>query len=634
MKFKSLFLGMLGAAVLVSCNNDVIDNNPTPVPDADGIMLSTGADTYFSIALPEPAGTYSGEEAVPGVNEQNLSGDVAVFVYKWDGSNADAEAYAYIPTGYALASKIVMKVKDGSKKIFVSLNSGAAGSTFYGTDLPAAATIADEGSAWFISEVALNKLIWSSGATGWSSTPATGIGSANGLIKAFAGGSFAAAEGVLKTPALATSKFLLTNWDNSVKDTVYGNPGSYSSTCVFNFTGNISKAEATTGTKNQAEITVQRAVAKISLKISAATASANNFISYNNDGSKGHFTPITDGSAVGIWSLGNINKVSTPFQQFNNGAVADPNYTYLSSAHLPAGNNTAWYANFDNTRIFGTTAIYGTTSNTVTNVFAAMRASQNSTDKNNIELGAGYQYATENAQAIPVMHDNATYAVVGGQYKPEYWVSALEQAAVTTNAPFIAYNKATIDNTQVTGTEFYGTAYEPVTYVSVPASADSLYYHTGWKVFIYGKENVYKYYAWVKNADTNTPGTPSSPVAGEYGPGTSLNPGANTEVVATVNADLYTKDLVAYYQGNCFYRVFVTDLTSVDPAFKQEDRVLVRRNHIYDIDITRILGPGIANPNDILVPGKPVLEQDTYIAVSVKVQDWHKISQEAWVKGE
>ncbi|MDR3308621.1 MAG: fimbria major subunit, partial [Tannerella sp.] len=59
-----------------------------------------------------------------------------------------------------------------------------------------------------------------------------------------------------------------------------------------------------------------------------------------------------------------------------------------------------------------------------------------------------------------------------------------------------------------------------------------------------------------------------------------------------------------------------------------EDEVLVRRNHVYDININKIKGPGIGNPNSIIIPSPTVPELDTFVSAEIKILDWHKVSQE------
>ena len=643
MKFKSLFLGMLGMAAIVSCNNDVIDNQ-TPVVPETGIMPSTDTDTWFSLVMPnDRPSTYAGESAEAGLAQENeLSGDAAVFVYKWDGVNANPESYAYLPSGYtSAATKIIMRIKDGTKKIFVGINVGTPGSTLFGdaTVLAAAATTPDVGNAWSTTVNDLNKVLWSTSASAVANTTTVVEGVADGLIKAFAGGSFSNGNGNLNTSSVGSNAYyIMANWDGSIPDSIADGSSKYLPSTIHSFLPNIPKLDVSgAGTANQAKITVQRSIAKIGMNITAQTASTGVYEAGTDSGNFGRFTPWTVG-ADQVWALGNINKESTIFQRFTGGSVSDGNYSYIS-AH-PAGSNDNWYKNFDNTRVFGTGKKYAVTTGTDHNSVSSVRTAMTGSGNKSTKIGFGptlYQYATENAQGFEAgKQENSTYVVVGGQYQPRYWISDLQQASVTTNSPYIATNNATILTTAPAGTKFNGTDFTAVPYPGTIANndTDSVYYHTVYNVFIYKKENVYKYYAWVHKKDTETLGTPDVPVvvggADQWGPGTTTTPMSSAAVAAAIEADIAEKKLVKYFQGNCFYRVFVTDKN----AKLSNERVLVRRNHVYDVNITKILGPGISDPNDILVEDKNVLETDTYMAVTIDIQQWHKITQEEEVKGE
>jgi hypothetical protein len=648
MKFKFLLLSMLGAAAIVSCNNDsIIGGDPVPKPDENGFVASTGKETYFSVKLPESLKTYAGEGDVVGeAYEMYIKGDVAIFVYKWENGNATPEAYAYIAPGSsspaALGTPITMKVTDGTKKIYVALNIGAEVSgvseTFFsslGTGLFSASTTAGEGTVLPVvvtQNALLTDLIWSAGTGGWTKTVAgTQPAAANGLIKAFAGGSFITARGFLSTPtttppnpssdATNAPYFLLSNWDNSKPDV--SNPGTtYTSTCIFTFLPDVPKTDAPTHAQNNANIRVQRAVAKIGLKFSdLIKESTNAYLSETDGESKGRFTPwLRSGGTEGVWALGNINKVSTVFQQFSGDYyVADANYSAADSCNPAApGGNGNWYKNFDNTRIYGSNLSKGYRAGaTVSSVKDTILGTKNG-DPNSVMLGAtNYQYCTENALNHGI-YENATYVLVGGVYTPQYWISNIKQANVVSNAPITAYNGASIPGTAQSG-EVYGhgtgDAYSAVPYPSTPGGtdADSIYYHKGFKVFIYGKSNLPKYYGWVKS------------VGGTAGK-ESTQPENVQAITDSISADFASKQLVKYFQGNCFYRVYVEDAKA-----SSSEQLLVRRNHIYDITINKITGPGIADPNDILIPGsgKP---KDTYMAVTISVQNWHKVVQGADVE--
>ena len=659
MKFKFLFLGMVAAAAMMSCNNDVIGTGVDD--DPNGFKPSTGATTFFAVNLPDKANTRAGESAIIGIPDEKNIGNIAVFVYKVDvGGNMNPENYAYVSTN---STPILLKTTDGTKKVFVALNVGlGTTSSPYLVDYSTMTTTpSGEGATYGVSFNALNRPIWalpgSTPATaalepGWSTTaPTSGtLSSANGLIRALAGGTATYSMGVLNVAAVTTSSgsrlYSMANWDNTETDTIYTTPftPSYKSTCQFYFYPDIPKSQLASGTspspngiKNSIEITVQRAVAKALLKITAPNYTDGiAFVTDGEDDDKGAFTvwnptgaPSTD---RGVYSVGNINKVTTIFQKFTSGSVSDDNYTLLTcepGTSIPAA-NLAWYQNFDNLRVFGTSMNYRTdprsSSFTVSSVKANMLAAQGAYNNYN-KLGssstvADTVYITENAQEYTSgYHDNSTYLIVGGQYAPRYFISDIQQAQVVTNAPIVAYNNRTIPAGTgpgvVVGKEL-AYAYAPVGYASSPANMDTLYYHVGLKTFFKGKLNVEKYYAWVLN---NTQGTYTG----------SWSTADAALLQGLIEADKTANLLVAYYQGNCFYRVFIADK---DPQAKMNERVLVRRNHVYDVQISKIIGPGIADPNDILIPGKPVLPADTYIQVDIKIQDWHKVSQDETVKGE
>jgi hypothetical protein len=88
--------------------------------------------------------------------------------------------------------------------------------------------------------------------------------------------------------------------------------------------------------------------------------------------------------------------------------------------------------------------------------------------------------------------------------------------------------------------------------------------------------------------------------------------------------------LQAYYKGQCFYRINVKDDTAVEDA----NKFLVRRNHIYNINVTKFNGPGIGNPGSIVTPN-PALppgelgEADTYVTATINVLPWHRVNQNA-----
>jgi len=659
MRLKLFFLGMFAAAFFMSCNNEI--DGPKGTGGGSGIVESKGIPTYFAVTLPPRAGTYAGEDLIEGIPEESEYENIAVFIYKVDAAmNTFPENYAYISTN---TTPVILKTTDGTKKVFVALNVAGAGQaapdgpTFFATALGAFtdASYPDEGDAHAASFNQLNRVLWSDGIAGWTHystatppyAPPTGLeSSANGLIKSFAGGSSAFAQGLTvynrsvttssNYAASSTTRFyLMSNWDNTSPDTLYTGSIDYESTCMFTFDPDIPKTDLVGGgagtphANNSKEINVQRAISKATLKFSTSIADAapNDFtyISDGNDDDKGKFTPWNaSASNKGIYAAGNINKESTVFQTFIAGSVGDNNYALLTCDPTAVGGNDDWYTNFDNIRVFGTGKLYrnGTGGNTVTNVRDAMEDDQ-AGDNNAGQLALDSVYLTENAQEyVSGYQDNSTYLVVGGQYSPRKWISNVEQAAVVSNAPVIYYNNTPVPSpAPLPGSVVYDPLleYAPITWGG--AGQDTLYYIKQDKIFIFGKTNLENYYAWVLKKDGESPA------------GTALRPWSTAvagNLQTAINADLGLKALVAYYQGNCFYRIFINDAKA--PIV--DERVLVRRNHVYDVTISKILGPGIADPDDILIPGTPVLPADTYVEITINIQKWHRVEQFEDVSGE
>lgn len=644
MRFKSLFLGALAAAALVGCNNESIEPVAGPAIEQgnSSVVPSTGKDTYFSMRLPIKESTYAGDDEVAAFEAEKQVKNAFVFVYKWNGSNATPEKYAFVdnfdPKATSPANKIVLKVKDGTKKIFAVLNSNGSGS-FLATGLnPALATsstvttdpdgpVLDAGLTIDV----INQKWWSHGESMINTTApnstSTNPGKADGLIKALAGGSMVLSQGVIFASGTSydnyqaptsggftqNSTFLMSNFDNVVND-ITSNGDTIKSTCVFTLKPDISRSMAENGNQNEeatnnVTIEVQRAIAKVSLQINdrnrvaGTTPTMYNTTDQNgneiSDNSAGRFEPWqTNGDA--LWTLGNLNKVATIFQKFQGGSVADENYDSIKV------DNPAWYVNFDNTRVFGNTPYGSATVSTTENAMKAQNAATTIGQFN-------YAYVPENAQSYPAGWEvNTTYWVVGGKYHPKKFVSDVQLAAVASNPPYIGYNDATIDKSSGQPNVQSGADYAPITYGTGNQPQDSLIYHLEWKEFFHGWDVLYKYYAWYKSgsATLNREGM--------------SNPAADATIQAEIAQMVADKKLVVYNQGRCFYRAFIYEID----ATTMNERVLVRRNHIYEVTVKNILGPGIADPNEIIVPDTPVLESDTYLAVQVDVKNWHKVGQE------
>ena len=642
MKFKVFLFGMIAAALMMSCNNETVYG-----PDAKNPVIGESTSATINLNF-KNAKTYAGEEESPATGYEIAVRDAAVYIYKWDGANMEPEAMAYVananmPIGGATVSgnrAVTLMVKNGEKKIFVALNIGNTTTPLLDNNGGVFTFIArpDTGIAYTSTTFsALNNILYSTAASITTTDPSIATpgfnGNGNGLIQTLAAGSIVSSNGVLystSTPGTAGDGAfcLMTNWDGPV-DKADGTAGTYiyTSDCKFFLLPNISAADSKTGPDNNFEIGVQRAYAKISLRITADGAGVNTgagyvgpYTSSESDGSQGQFTPWKNTAATpqNIWALGGINKRTYPFQLFagTQSAVASPNYALATGDVIDTtnpANSDAWYDSYDNTRVFGSSAkVYGLPANTVTNVRDNVRTAGNSLALSPADGTIStmlFAMCTENGTEFPQLHDRSTFAIVGGVYAPKNVLTGIQNPAVTTNPAEKGWNGAApVVNASSTG-------YDVNTYYALNYSAvgmDTLYYLVSEKVFIHGRDNLIKYYAWELKKDKD-----------EADPVTNLS----TDVADAINTANANGSLLGYYQGNCFYRVWIKDPTAAATSSLQ-DEVLVRRNHIYDVNINKIKGPGIADPNSIIVPGVEVPELDTFVTVEIKILDWHVVRQE------
>jgi hypothetical protein len=194
--------------------------------------------------------------------------------------------------------------------------------------------------------------------------------------------------------------------------------------------------------------------------------------------------------------------------------------------------------------------------------------------------------------------------VFAGKYTPTKYISAVNSAKGIT----------------------WGTG-NPV-YTTTPADKDTLYYvqntdTTG--VFIWGKGALRQFVGWYILGTIAT-----------YDPAT--NPSSAPEVAAAGLIQDYIENLMitngnvpaklqAYWQGYCFYRIFIRDR---DESLGQ-NIVSIRRNHIYSVTISKIKGPGISDPNDIIDPHpeepEPLEEAETWVTAEINIMKWHVVSQ-------
>lgn len=636
MKFKSLFLGMLATAAMFSCNNDGIENGPNP--DVNGIE---GESTHATFSLNfKDAGTYAGGEIVSAEAFEKKISDASMYIYKWDGANMTAEAMAYVPEpklggtpGQTTGRTITLMVKNGEKKIFVAVNTGANATALVPNTGETFTSKPDTGIDLTTQFTALNWILQSTNATTIAKgvtipAPAPALAtptgrSADGLIKTLAGGSIAPTDGVLFSTGTSANYFnLMTNWDGpDDKDTL--GTMVYTSDCKFNLLPNISAADSKTGTDNHLVIGVQRAFAKISLRITADGSGTNASAAYvgpyfssEEDGSKGKFTPWQI-AGKSVWALGGINKRTTPFQRFSGtqNAVASPNFALSTGDTIHSQNPSMskdWYDSYDNSRIFGTD-LYFTNAVTVgrvkTNLTTAANVLELSpADGNNTTLKTAM--CTENGTEYPQLHDRGTYVIVGGLYTPKNVLTGIQNPAVTTNEAEKGWNgTAPVANVANSGKDVNTYPDASTTPALIYGATDTLYYLVSKQTFIYNSDNLAKYFAWELKLDKD-----------------NAAPTITTPVIATaINNEREAGLLLAYFQGQCFYRVWIKDPAAAKSSSAQ-DEVLVRRNHVYDVNINKIKGPGIADPNQIIVPGQPIPVMDTFVTAEIKILDWHKVS--------
>ena len=640
MKLKLFFLGLFAAAVFISCNNEPIDNGPVGPGGGNEIVPSTGQVSYFTLKMPNRAGTYAGEFGEGGeLFESDVYNDVAVFVYN---GGTIPEAYAYMASGFT--SQITLKVTDGTKKIYVALNLGDATSTLLDETGVWTSTVTsppDGDDTYSTAFTDLNHVLWTSATPFWALTApsvATNAVKVDNLLMGLTGSQFSSGNGFIRMytgeqKPTNTVFFVMANWDNNRIDSV-AQGQEYYSTCQYTLAPNVTLAQAQAGA-NSFDIYVQRAVARASFDMSDVPNGPSAWIYLTQPEvadslAIGRFTPWGAGSGeTGNWVLGNINNETTVFQRFSDafgGAVSDSKLAVVSADTLPAGYNDPWYQHYDNTRLYGMNKIFGRAS--VAQVEGFMGTAGNYSKISD----TAYQYITENAQPYwtPAKQDNTTYVAIGGAYAPRQWVSAVYQSIMgVTYQGFLYFNDflgggpSTQDS--VNGGRYMGaTEYLPVPYAG--GDSDTLYYYEPQKIFIHGMDNVLKYFAWYLRPSAIPPVDQQS-----------LTPQNEQSVI-----DFYDQEriplpnatnpnLVAYIQGKCFYRVWLMNpkLAQTPPLGDlPNEQYLIRRNHIYDVNVTKITGPGIGDPNRIIIPGVDVGASPTYMSIQIEIQEFHRIVQD------
>jgi hypothetical protein len=619
MKFKSLFFSMLVAAAIVSCNNDVIGggNGDSTNPD-----VIEGIPTYATFDLvPKSASTYAGDtELTAEAGELNLQGGSAALMI-YDNSNAP-KAYAFITNLGSSTTSVTLKTTSGTKKLFLAAN---IGTNPLGVKLPNySATSTDEGADFAVEFADMNRTMYSS-TNDWDTVlPTNSMYKADNLIKRLAGGAQTLANGVLHTTTATTTptgvNFVMANWDGPTDAVASGT--NYASTCTFTLIAEVPKNETQqTSGRNRFTINVQRAVAKIALRITAGATGVypdQYYIGGAGEAREGHFIPIKVNNNP-IWVTGNIHKEAKVFQNYTGGVVQDHNALQIDDSMKFFAK---WRERYDNTRFFGETITsYPSTSLKVADVESTMKNTNNYQELNDGASSATwsnrkYTYVPENARKAPVSGDYATYVVVLGEYVPKTYVRNIYYPAVAGGTPLII----TTDGYTTSPSTYYSATGQTYTNTNTGLSEtinydDTLYYlnKTGEVYFFVGQENLIRYYAWVKKFNINA---------------TAANVSLKVNVAESlteINQDMANGFITGYTKGKCFYRVYISNTQGPASEFN-----IVRRNHVYQVDITKILGPGIADPNDVITP-KPLSEADTYVTAVINVLNWHVVSQKTEV---
>jgi len=552
----------------------VLHRNAPPTPE-----INTYA-TFEIKALPYVKVSNGTRTLVNASPEENFIQDVIVYVYKWDGAYSTPEAMCYIPNVNDVSASVSILLKSGSKKVYVAANTGGGNSIVYNNGNTASMPNGESFSTTFN---ALNNVLVST-SSGFNAVPSINLsagseGGSEGLIKTMAGGAFGTSNGLINntTPYNSNTRFFMSNIDGPDIETAGGTIPGNNTFMIYPDVPLESSKSSSIGSDNHYDIGLQRGIAKVSFRISAngATDYAGPYYSSppdyspQPDGAKGRFTPWeVNGKAV--WSLGGINKHMYPFQLFAGQyrVVASPNYWLSPFRFADDTPIDEWYASYDNTRVIGTGKKYGTSSFDFSDVKNAMLSPDNYTPVSSAGGGTlSYAYSTENGTQFPQVKEQSTYVMIGGEYRPENWISDVKRNDVTASSPYIGWNGANA----ISGTDntFATTYSEPSWSVD-----EELYFLYSKRVFIHGKKNLYAYFAW------------------ELGIASGIDENSllsSALITSKVEEWKSRGSLVSYYRGQCLYRVYISDssLSKMDEGW-----IGVRRNFIYDVNLDIITGPG------------------------------------------
>ncbi|MDR2917710.1 MAG: fimbria major subunit [Tannerella sp.] len=621
MKKKVLSLGLLGVTLL-GCTDSIVNTGVVPEKDVDDISYAT----FFLNPVGGFNSTYGGLSEVEGSGNENTISDAFIAIYKTDG---EPEALAYLAavpmyTNAATGSggKITIKCRTGVKKIYVATNVGnpvsvkPTGNTssilIYGnTDKQVQNTEVDPGIAESYEGAegtsfadTVNALIVSTGGTtyindfnntslvttGTPSLPTAGA-SADGLILALTGRGNTS-NGVLTGNGSqnSMSAFLMTNWDGNDDN---AGLNTNSSTCTF-LVRMVSPAESRSATpsdlfKNAFVINLQRAVAKIALSVNP-----NALASAGSGTNKGQVDLQLGNSSIYTnpkFAVGNIAKATYPFQQFDGNIVKSAAYDFREGIYENESLGLMQWRRFmDNSRIYGAYDLtgYPGSRTTVDAVVATINSSPNIAYRQQ----ATPSFGVDDYVIIPENNNKetfafySTYVVFAAKYNPDRIITAVNDVGATT----IVAGSNTVP-----------------AYTSNGTATDTLYYL---------KNREEGYFFWGLNTLVDYL---------KYRERVSLS---DAEMEQLLAAWEYLGELQKYYQGICFYRIWVQDNEAVEAA----NMVLVRRNHFYNIIVDSFAGPGIANPHEIVSKYKVVTPiccdtSPTFITVSIRVAPWHVVEQ-------
>ena len=601
---------MLGAAVLVGCNNEI--DNPNVGPDGKPI-LPEGESTSatFNVKFASPS-TYAGETTEGAQGKESAINDVALFIYKVDDLQSP-EAMAYLAGGvYTTDGKITVKCKSGDKLIYVAANIGGnklINATGLGTTNSNAGN-GYLGADWIGTGTTfpiLNAQVWAiNGGIRIDTVAGFTTAKADDLIKAL-NGNGVPGDGVLTNFNDGNNAgYLMTNWGN--KDS-YTDPqdanktagATYQSTCKFTLIPGILAGESRgkdpkpSGDADAADynaflINVQRALAKVTVAAISTTVLNNAGAATN----AGKFVPKTK------WALGNINKSEFPFMLSAGQLIQSTRYNEVESFVK----DPSWVKKLDNSRFEGTGESYFAQNMTVMNTLNAIEGAANQ------EFNVGGSTALYHALATENNHRSyanqySSFVVFGGQYQPAEYITSVNEFKTSTKGT-------------VFPTEWNAATPAQTTNPATLQNTDTMYYLVNEKLFFLGSLALKQYVCYVL----------------EQNDGGLIDPATDDTALAYINdVLLLTKDkdqalLQAYFRGYCFYRIWIQNQEELKNL---SNKYLVRRNHIYRISVDKIVGPGIGDPNDIIDPDpedwEPIEEADTYVTATIKILDWHVVAQ-------